>query len=217
MTSRARRALLSRHHASSRRARHPAARDRGGGGDGFHSAHRRRRRAQGRGREAAAECGRRQGLDHTAAVQNPALVREASGIVESVHRRRHRREARWLRRRAKTPPGGRSTRTGAAERPASMPCSGRSGWQEAGAARFSSPAWTATARRRFDVALTRAVSDAVGVPGHRLRRRRHDAAFRRRGKKLRRRGACRERVPLRRAHPCRQVKETCAPGIEVRL
>ena len=133
---------------------------------------------------------------NTAAVHEPRPgARGLRHRRHPVHRRRHRRQEEGRRR-------GRSSPTAAARPPASTPCSGRSACSRPAPARSCSPAWTATARATASTSrLTRAVSEAVGIPVDRLRRRRLEGApRRRRPRRPRRRGARRQRVPLRRLH-----------------
>ena len=143
---------------------------------------------------------------NTAAVQNPELVREASSIVGNqcivvaIDAKKKRR------------PAGRSTPTAGARPPASTRSTGRSAWPRPGAGEILLTSMDRDGTRDgFDLALTRAVSDAVERAGDRLGRRRHARApGRRRARGPRRRGARGERVPFRRLHRARRRRSTCA-------
>ena len=87
---------------------------------------------------------------NTAAVQNPALVREASGIVGNqciVVAIDAKKKGRRL--------GGLSP-TAAAMRPAWTRSSGRGAWPRRARAKSCSPAWTATARATASTSRSRA-------------------------------------------------------------
>ena len=153
---------------------------------------------------------------NTAAVQNPQLVREASSIVGcqcivvAIDAKTTGPRPRW----EVFTHGGRKR-----DRPR-RGATGRSACRRAGAGEILLTSMDRDGTREgFDLELTRAVSDAVGVPVIASRRRRHARAPRRgRARRPRRRGARRERLPFRRVHACARRRSTCAArGIEVRL
>ena len=99
---------------------------------------------------------------NSAAVANPQVIRDAVGEVRrAVHRRRDRRQAaRPTARRA-----GTSTPTAGARTPASTRSSGRAAMAELGAGEILLTSMDRDGTKSgFDLALTRAVSDAVSVP-----------------------------------------------------
>ena len=134
---------------------------------------------------------------NTAAIRRPELVAEIADrfgnqvLVLSVDARRaagHRLRA------SRSPP------TAAASPPASTPSSGRSGPTELGAGEILLNAMDADGTQDgFDLELIRAVRREVIDPGHRLGRRRRGRALPAGGRRRRRRGAGRQRLPLR--HP----------------
>ncbi len=142
-----RRALLPRHHRQPREARHHPRRGRPHGRALLHAAHRRRRGAQ-RGRRArAARSRRRQGLhQHRGGAGQKPGARRLGEVRRAMHRGRHRRQARRLRRRANAlrdlhpwrPRGDRNRGGGLRAR----------GGRRSARARSCSPPWTATARAR---------------------------------------------------------------------
>ena len=104
---------------------------------------------------------------NSAAHRQPRRDRGGLGQVRrAVHRGGDRRQAaqpRKTQRRAAR--AGTSTATAGARTPVWTRWHGPTKWRGAAPARSCSPAWTATAPSRgFDLALTRAVSDAVSVP-----------------------------------------------------
>ena len=123
--------------------------------------------------QAVLDAGRRQGLGQLRGARAAGADRRARrGLRLAVRRRRDRREARRterlgrLRRRR-----ARRASTAARRSP------GRARRPSAGRGRSCSPAWTATAPHDgYELELTRAVADAVGDPGDRLRRRRRARA-----------------------------------------
>ncbi len=160
-----RRARLPRHHRELGRARHHPARHRGGGRAGVHSAHRGRRRAQGRGRAPAAERRRRQGVDqHRRGAEPAAGARRLAA--------RSARSASWwpsTRSRPRRRRRGRCSRTAGARPPGSTRSTGRGACDELGAGEILLTSMDRDGTRDgFDLALTRAVADAVERPGDRL-------------------------------------------------
>ena len=134
--------------------------DRGGRRPGVHSAYRGRRRDAGRGHSRAAQCGRRQGQhQHRAACNNPALCAEAAGrygaqcIVAAIDARESR-PGRWE---VYTHGGRNPTGLDAVE------WARRVAQLGAGEILLTSMDRDG-ARTGFDLALTRAVADAVDVP-----------------------------------------------------
>jgi hypothetical protein len=92
------------------------------------------------------------------AVATPQVIRDASAkygaqcIVVAIDAKRRRGDDL-----AAAVQAGTSTPTAGARTPAWTPFNGRAAWPSTARARFSSPAWTATAPRAgFDLALTRA-------------------------------------------------------------
>ena len=107
---------------------------------------------------------RRQGVDQHRRGE-PARLRQGGGgeIRRPVHRGRDRRQEGVASRASRT--AGRSSPMAAATRPASTRSTMPGRWWRSAPAKSCSPRWTATAPSRgFDIALTRAVADAVPVP-----------------------------------------------------
>ena len=105
------------------------------------------------------KCGADKVSINTAAVNRRAFVKEAAEkfgdqcIVVAIDARTRRRST------------GRSSPTAGAIRPASTRSTMRARWCRSAPARSCSPRWTATGPRpAYDVALTRAIADAVTVP-----------------------------------------------------
>ena len=101
---------------------------------------------------------------NTAAVARRAFVQRGGGeIRRPVHRGGDRRQEGVAAGRAGR--AGRSSPMAAASRPGSTRSTMRARWSRSAPARSCSPRWTATAPRQgFDIALTRAIADAVPVP-----------------------------------------------------
>ena len=97
---------------------------------------------------------------NTAAVQNPQLVARGVGALRrAVHRRRDRRQARASRRAQRA---GRCSPTAAAAPPASTRSTGRGGCEALGAGEILLTSMDRDGTSAgFDLALTRAVADAV--------------------------------------------------------
>jgi cyclase len=145
--------------ASSRRPRHHPARGRGGRRAGLHPAHRRWWRAQSRGRARLLNAGADKVSINTAAVHNPALVSEASGkvgsqcIVVAIDAKRRCAGLGGLHPRRAQPHRARRDRLGARK------------VEAAGAGEILLTSMDARRHQDgFDLGLTRAVSDAVGIP-----------------------------------------------------
>ena len=140
---------------------------------------------------------------NTAAVEDPEFVRAAAPSVSAPSASSWRstpsacRAAGTTGRRV-----GRSTSTAAARRPASTPSSGRGGWTALGAGEILLTSMDRDGTRDgYDIALTRAIADAVRRAGDRLGRRRHARAPLRRAHRGRgRRGAGGLDLPLRHLH-----------------
>ena len=104
---------------------------------------------------------------NTAAIQHPELISEgATPLRLPVHRGGHRRPARRRR-------SGASTHTAGATRPSSRPSPGRKRPRQMGAGEILLTSMDADGTQNgYDIALTRAVAEAVSIPGDRIGRRR---------------------------------------------
>ena len=125
---------------------------------------------------------------NSAAVHNPQLIaRGRPALAASASSSPSTPDAGRARTWRHAARAGTSSSAAGASTPSSTPSNGPRRSSGAAPARFCSRPWTATAPRRATMSsLTRAISDAVNIPGHRQRRRRparplHPGPDRRRG------------------------------------